>query len=354
MAPEGRRDAATLRELVQEHVERFEFLQAIRLFERIAPDAVPVGLDSDPGDEVVRFRSDLSPVFPRGDLRSFEPAIGDGVAHVTANFMGVATPGSFGSLPSRYAEEIRALVRDKNTALRDFLDLFNHRLVSLFFRARARHYPALVIERSSDNPLERALGAIIGIATPGLAGRLSLPDRGLLARGGLLARRPVPAVALEALLSSVFDLSFTVLQFRPGRYAVADADRTRLGLANSRLGEDAMLGREVTLVDAAVRLRTEPLGWERFAGFLPDALEHRQLVELARFATGEGLDFDLQLVLRAEDVPAMRIGGNGTAVGRLGWSSWLPSEARERPADDAVFPSRPFRPFADVRPEVAQ
>jgi hypothetical protein len=30
-----------------------------------------------------------------------------------------------------------------------------------------------------------------------------------------------------------------------------------------------MLGREIALVDAAVRLRTEPLDWERFAGLLP-------------------------------------------------------------------------------------
>jgi type VI secretion system protein ImpH len=353
MASEGRRDAATLRELVQEHVERFEFLQAVRLFERIAPDAAPVGSDNDPSDEVVRFRSDLSAIFPRGDLRAFEPAVGDAPPHVTVNFMGVATPGSFGSLPSRYAEEIRALVRDKNTALRDFLDLFNHRLVSLFFRARARHYPALVVERGSDNPLERALSALIGLSTPGLGGRLSVPDRSLLAHGGLLARRPVPAIALEALLSSVFDLTVQVEQFRPGRYEVAEADQTRLGLANVRLGEDVMLGREITLVDAAVRLRTEPLDWERFEGLLPDAIEHRRFVELARFATGEGLDFDVQLVLRAEDVPALRMGEDGTAIGRLGWSSWLPCESRAEPADDAVFPSRPFLPLPEYRAEVA-
>jgi type VI secretion system protein ImpH len=353
MAPEGRRDAATLRELVQEHVERFEFLQAIRLLERLSPDAARLGYDNDPNEEIVRFRSDLSAIFPRGDLRSYEPAIGDGIAHVTANFMGVATPGSFGSLPSRYAEEIRELVRDKNTALRDFLDMFNHRLVSLFFRARARHYPALVIERSSDNPLEHALAAVIGLATPGLGHRLSLPDRGLLARGGLLARRPVPAIALEALLSSVFDLAVEVEQFRPGRYEVAEADQTRLGVANALLGEDVMLGREVTLVDAAVRLRAGPLDWERFAGLLPDAPEHRQFVELARFATGEGLDFDVQLVLRPEDVPDVRLGADGVAVGRLGWSSWLPSDSREEPAADAVFSSHPFRPFPELRAEVA-
>ncbi|MEX2208186.1 MAG: type VI secretion system baseplate subunit TssG [Myxococcota bacterium] len=333
-----------------ENIERFEFAQALRLLERWAPDRAPVGGDAALDDEVVRFRSDLALSFARSDLQNFEPGLDGRPPHVTVNFMGVATPASYGSLPQRYTEEIRALVRDKNTALRDFLDLFNHRLVSLFFRARALHLPALQIERGPDNPFERALAAVVGIASSGLADRLSLPDRALIARAGLLARRPVPAITLQALLESTFELPVEVLQFRPRRYAMTDDDENRLGRANCRLGEDLFLGREITLADARIRLRAGPLDRERFEGLLPDALEHRQLVDLVRLATGDGLDFDLQLVLRAAEVPGTRLGGDGVALGRLGWSSWLEHDARERPADDATF-----APVASMRfrPEVS-
>ena len=351
MASEGRRDAPSLRELLVDNIERFEFAQALRLLERWAPDRAPVGGDNALDDEVVRFRSDLSLSFARSDLQNFEPGEDGRPPHVTVNFMGVATPASYGSLPQRYTEEIRALVREKNTALRDFLDLFNHRLVSLFYRARALHLPALQIERSSDNPFERALAAVIGIATSGLAGRMSLPDRALIAHAGLLARRPVPAIALEALLESTFELPVEVLQFQPRRYAMTEDDENRLGRANSRLGEDLFLGREITLADARIRLRAGPLDRARFEGLLPDALEHKQFVDLVRLATGDGLDFDLQLVLRAAEVPGTRMGSDGVAIGRLGWSSWLEHDARERPADDAIFaPVASTRFGAEVTP----
>jgi len=346
MATQGRRDAPSLRELLVENIERFEFAQALRLLERSMPERAPVGGDHALDEEVVRFRSDLSPVFPRSDLRAFEPGTEGHPPHVTVNFMGVATPASYGSLPQRYAEEIRSLVRDKNTALRDFLDLFNHRLVSLFFRARALHMPALQIERGSDNPFERALAAVLGIATAGLAGRLALPDRALLARAGLLARRPVPAIVLEALLESTFGLEVDVLEFQPRRYAMTPDDENRLGRANCRLGDDLFLGREITLADARIRLRAGPLDRARFEGLLPGALEHRQFVELVRFATGDGLDFDLQLVLRADEVPSLCLGGDEVAVGRLGWSSWLATGARTEPADDAVFTPGALQAFA--------
>jgi type VI secretion system protein ImpH len=345
MAAEGRSDSLTLRELLVENIERFEFAQALRLLERWMPDRAPVGGDHALDDEVVRFRSDISLVFPRSDLQRFEPGEIGHPPRVTVNFMGVATPASYGSLPQRYAEEIRSLVRDKNTALRDFLDLFNHRLISLFFRARALHLPALQIERGSDNPFERALSAVLGIATPGLSQRLSLPDRALIARAGLLARRPVPAIVLEALLESTFELPVEVLQFQPRRYAMTADDENRLGRANCRLGEDLFLGREITLADARIRLRAGPLDCARFEGLLPDALEHQQFVDLVRLATGDGLDFDLQLVLQAAEVPSTRMGGDGVAIGRLGWSSWLASDARPEPADDAVFAPMPRREF---------
>ncbi len=351
MASEGRRDAPALRELLVENIERFEFAQAMRLLERCAPDRAPVGGDNALDDEVVRFRSDLSLSFARSDLQGFEPGEDGGPPHVTVNFMGVATPASYGSLPQRYTEEIRALVRDKNTALRDFLDLFNHRLVSLFYRARALHLPALQIERSPDNPYERALAAVIGLATPGLAKRMSLPDRALIARAGLLARRPVPAIVLEALLESTFGLPVEVLQFRPRRYAMTGDDENRLGRANCRLGEDLFLGSEITLADARIRLRAGPLDRSRFEGLLPDALEHRQFVDLVRLATGDGLDFDLQLVLEASQVPSTRLGRDGVAIGRLGWSTWLDHAERKRPADDATFaPAASMRFRAEVSP----
>ena len=134
MASESGREAASLKRLILEQTGRFEFLQAVRLMKKIWPDRDPVGGDFDPRNEVVRFVTDISPVFARSDIQdAVEPEDG-GPAELQVNFMGVATPSSFGALPRRYSEEIRRLSREKNSALREFLDLFNHRMISLFYR----------------------------------------------------------------------------------------------------------------------------------------------------------------------------------------------------------------------------
>ena len=338
MAPESGRDAAPLAELVREQIERFEFVQAVRLLEHLAPERAPVGFDHDPLEEVVRFRSDVSLVFPQSDVQRFEPAEEGAPPRVTVNFMGVATPASFGSLPQRYAETILEVERDqKNAALRDFLDLFNHRLVSLFFRASARRLPALQIERGEANAFELALSAVLGLGTPGLAERFSLPDRALKGHAGLLSRRPISALALESLLRSLFELPVEVRQFQPRRFHMESDDRNRLGVGNCTLGEDFYLGSEVTLVDASLRVAVGPVDRARFERLLPIGADYRALVEVTRFALRDGPAFDLQLALEADEVPELRIGDDEVAEGRLGWSAWLAGAKRTEPAADAVL-----------------
>jgi len=337
MASESRRDAAPLTELLRDEIERFEFVQAVRLLEHLTPERAQVGWDHEPSEEVVRFRSDVSLVFPRSDVQAYEAGEDDAPPRITVNFMGVATPASFGSLPQRYAELILELERGKNNALRDFLDLFNHRFVSLFFRAAARRFPVLQIERGEGNSFELALSAVLGIATPGLGARSTLPDRALFGRAGLLARRPISAIALESVVRSAFDVDVQVKQFQPGRFRMEEDDCNRLGLGNCTLGDDFYLGSEVTLVDARLRLAIGPLSRERFEPLLPVGGEYRALVELVRFALRDGPAFDVQLALEPDDVPELRLGDEGVAEGRLGWSSWLGGGERTRPAEDTVL-----------------
>jgi len=340
MAASGGRKASTLREQLFEETARFDFVQAVRVLARLYPERARPGGDASPEQEVVRFASDLSPVFPRAEVQGAQPADETSPARLVVNFMGVATPSSFGALPRRYAEEIRALVREKSTALRDFLDLFNHRLISLFLRARERHHPVIHFERGSAGAFERALAALLGVATPRLRARLALDDHALFARAGLLAMRPMPASALESLVSSVFGAPAEVEPFRAATYRIEPDDRNRLGAANSSLGSDLFVGDEVVLVESRFRLRVGPLGLAAYEALLPDQVGYAKLVDLLRFATRGELDFEIQLVLAREEAPSLRLGAGEGAAGRLGWSSWLGPVQGSGPAlDDALFAS---------------
>ena len=336
MATPSRRDAAGLRHELLDQIRQFEFFQAVRILEQLWPARAEVGEDTDPDDELVRFRSQISLAFPRGDVSAIEAPREDVPAEMVVNFMGVATPASFGSLPLPYAEEILNQSREGNEALRDFLDLFNHRLVSLFYRAWKKARLAPMYESRGESYFERALRGVIGMGTGGLGGRLPLHDHALLARAGLLAMAPAPPLALQGLVKSYFGAPSEVIPFRAQWYPVDEEDRSRLGRAHCRVGVDLAIGARVLSAQSKFRLRLGPLARAEYEDFLPRGAAVEPLRQLVRLACGVSFDFELQLVLRAADVPPLQLASDLEPPLRLGCTTWL-AHRREADADDAVF-----------------
>jgi type VI secretion system protein ImpH len=309
----------------------------VRLLKRLRGQRGGIAED-DPDEEILRFRSEVSLAFPRSDVTKLVPAGEEESAPVmTVGFLGMATAGSFGSLPTPYAQEILDQENEKNHALRDFVDLFNHRFVSLFYRAWEKYCLPVQYEAGDSRFFERALFGVIGIGTPGLNGRLAFEDRALLSRAGLLAMAPLPAVALESLVESYFEVPVEVEQFLPAWYDIDEDEQNRLGAANSRLAEDLFVGGRVRLSEFKFGLRLGPLDWERYQEFFPIAGGFRSLVDLVRLAVTPEIDFETRLVLRAEDVPPLRLEHTPSQACRLGWSTWLMGGERPGDADDAVL-----------------
>lgn len=340
MATESGRPVTPLEELLLDEGYRFEFFQAVRLLQSRERAGVSVGEDADPRREPVRFRGDTRLSFSPSDISSIEEKGEDAPPEVSVPFFGVANPASFGSLPVCYAEHVRERRADKDPALADFLDLFNHRLISLFYRAWEKHRFPIEYERSDPDQggrFERMLFSWMGLGTQGLRGRLPVPDLSLLRWAGALARRPVPEHLLRALVAETFDVDCAIESFIPHWYAMDDEELAPLGRAPARLGRDTILGRSVRAAQSRFRLRLGPLGRERYESFLPGGQAWEALNDLVRFAAGPEFDFEVQLILRAEEAPEPRLGGEGGA--RLGWTSWIRTSPLDRDPGDVVLGS---------------
>jgi type VI secretion system protein ImpH len=317
---------------------RFEFFQAVRLLRRLLPGRKPVGDQADPDEEVVRFRSNVSLSFPGSDVVEMEPPAEAGrPAEMVVAFMGAAAPASFGSLPNRYAFEILDLARERDFAFRDFVEIFNHRFVSLFYRAWEKYRFPIRFEQGEEGFFEDAVYSLIGFGTPGIRGRTPFDDRALLFRAGLLAMRPVPVSVLEALVESYFGIPARASQFRAAWYSIDPSERSRLGAASSRLGEDLVLGESTRLNQFKFRLRVGPMSFSEYQDLLPAGPGFAALLELVRLAVPEEFDFECQLVLRQAEIPPLRLLPDSPV--RLGWSSWLASGALDRDGEDAIFPN---------------
>jgi type VI secretion system protein ImpH len=106
---------------------------------------------------------------------------------------------------------------------------------------------------------------------------------------------------------------------------------------NCQLGTSVIVGERVWNVECRFRVRIGPLSWKEFQRFTPTGEWLVPLCQLTRCYVGPELDFDVQPVLRASEVPFCRAGGEKSASSRLGWNTWLCSKTPGRDADDAVF-----------------
>ncbi len=343
MAAEGRGADSPVEDILYGEGYGFDFFQAVRLLERLYPLRRPVGRDAIPAEEVVRFRTHLSLSFPPSEIHEVVPPPDQNQpAHMSVAFMGLTGP--LGVLPRHYTELLLTRVRQKDTALRDFLDMFNHRLISFFYRAWEKYHFTVAFERAVSRQegvdrFSQNLFDLIGMGTQGLRGRLEVEDETLLFYAGLLTQHPRSASALEGLLTDYFRVPVDVTQFIGQWLPLSEHNRTHLGprQANNALGANAVAGSRVWDQQAKFTLRLGPLAYAEFCQFLPSGEAFRQLVGMARFYAGQEFDFDVQLILRAAEVSGCRLGAVGQFAPRLGWSTWLKTGAFARDAEDAVF-----------------
>jgi type VI secretion system protein ImpH len=179
------------------------------------------------------------------------------------------------------------------------------------------------------------------MGTNGLQDRLDVEDETLIFFAGLFSQQPHSASALERLLADYLDAPVQIGQFKGAWLPLAQEDRTRLGTAamNNQLGVNAILGFRFWDQQAQFRIRVGPLSYKVFCSLLPCETGFRPPVQIGRIFAGEELDFDVQLVLKAPEVPGCRLSQPGPDALRLGWSSWLKTGDFARDADDAVLGS---------------
>lgn len=359
MATKGRREGSSVIDLLFEEPRRFSFYQAVRLLERHARSRTAgqrrqVGGDHDPREQVVRFSAATNLSFPANEIEALTAVPGNRPTLVMS-FLGLTGPS--GVLPEAYSEIVRQTIRDRNFALRDFLDIFNDRLAGLFYAAWAKYRLPVSYERhhaeDGEDPITGALYALIGFGMERLRRRIAVEDETLLRFAGLLARGARPAAVIEQILGVVLGRKVTIDQFRESWSWLPADEQTRLPDRNNpkgafcRLGEDAVVGERAWDVQGGFRVHVGPLIYREFAAFMPETADARRLADLVRLLVGPDLDFDVAAHLHAAEVPSLQLATNGDYQPRLGWNTWL---ATDRPREeDGVMIFHPLQRGAPDR-----
>lgn len=314
---------------------RFSFFQAVRLLELLRPDATSPGKSSEPHREPVRFRSSPSLAFPASEIQQLTAASDPAEPPVmTVNFFGLG--GAQGPIAIADTELLLERIAAKDTGFRDFLDVFNHRLISLFYRARKAHRIALTSRRPEQTPVAQYLFSFIGLGIAPLRNRLRCGDRSLLYYAGLLSQKPRSAIGLQRMLSDLFQVQIVIRQFSGAWRHLEPAEWTHIGVTgrNQVLGLTAAAGTRVWDQQGHFEMDLGPMGLDQFLQFLPSGRHWQALCEVTGFYAGTEFQFSFRLILVASEVPSSYLGKS-----TLGWTSWLQTKAAS--ADDSQVRLRP-------------
>jgi type VI secretion system protein ImpH len=251
---------------------------------RFLPEREVVGELAHPSAEVVRFVSNPSLCFPASEIQSISWSEQKPPA-MMVNFIGLSGPQ--GVLPILYTELVMERERAPDPALRDFLDILNHRITSLFYEAWEKYRFTVAYERSDRDRLSRCLLDLIGLGTATRHSRQSVLDDSLLYYAGLFGQHPRSATALRQLLSDYSDVGVEIEQFAGAWYRLDLGAQCRLKNGNSgseQLGFGAVVGDEVWNQQSVVRIKFGPLKLAQYLDFLPNGPAFEPLLVLTRFS----------------------------------------------------------------------
>lgn len=320
MAATRRAKSPPVAEQLFEEGWRFDFFQAVKILEYLAEDAGVPGECIFCEDEPVTLHGHASQGFPASDIEQVLPAPdAEGKPTLHANILNLA--GAQGPLPPPYTELLLERTRRGDTAFREFLEIFQHRFLSLFYRARKHLRLGLETKAPWDSHFANYLYAFMGLGTDGLLKRRQLPDHNQLFYAGLFVSEARSLNALEAMLSDFLQTTVQVEPFQGQWEALPVETQTRIGVGwqNQRLGENVVAGTRSWNQQAKFNVALGPLNFEQFSALLPGKQGYAYVCELIRAFAGPEQDFDLRLELRADEVPTLSLGQRSA---QLGWTTW--------------------------------
>jgi len=324
----------------------YSFNQAVRLLERATANfsahatifaKKPVARFSPPLSENLRFCTTQSLSFPASDITKISIKKNSNEANqwkMHINFMGLT--GSSGVMPYHYSEFVLKRQKLKDTSIRDFFDIFNHRQISLFYQASIKYNLSQDYERSKLHvtPTQEpdhhthTLLSLIGIGTTGLQHRLYTRDESLVFYAGLLTKKVRTAAGLKQIIHHHFSIPVEIREFIGQWQDLIDDVRTRLpGMEvprgqNNQLGKSVLLGRKGWFSQGKIRIILGPLNKKQLHTFAPGTTALKALDEIVRLYINFEHDYDYVMRIRKSDIPN-RIELSKKSPPVMGWNTWL-------------------------------
>ncbi|MBV8652883.1 MAG: type VI secretion system baseplate subunit TssG [Alphaproteobacteria bacterium] len=327
-------DALAFYEALRARPYAFDFFQALRRIDALNRERPRIGESARLADDPVRLGQTPSLIFAPSTMASFEPAEDGRPPRLQSYFFGIFGPS--GALPLHLTEYARDRIRNSgDRTFARFVDIFHHRMLSLFYRAWAASQPAVNFDRKRADRFSAYVGTLFGLGLPSLRDRDAMPDLAKLHFSGHLTHQTRNAEGLRAIIADYFKLPVEIEQFIGDWVSLPRQSLCLLGRTpdTGTLGSTASIGERIHVYHHKFRILFGPIGFDDYVRLLPGGTSLKRLVPIVRNYVGDEFSWDVNLILLKEEVPALRLG----EAGLLGWTTWLGTRRSERDADDLLL-----------------
>ncbi|KAA1336618.1 type VI secretion system baseplate subunit TssG, partial [Escherichia coli] len=161
------------------------------------------GQTDRPDRESIRFRSSASLAFPTRDVISLVQSK-RGFFELEVSFMGLH--GSQSPMPGYYLDSLAWEDAQGENRLTDFLNLFNHRLITLLHQIWRKYRYYICFKKGGEDYFSQRMFSLVGLGSDVNRRLLNINHSKMLAYAGLLASPGRSPEVICSLVSHCFDL----------------------------------------------------------------------------------------------------------------------------------------------------
>lgn len=336
MADDARHPRADLTALAKA-ANRMDFFELLRQLET---ETLRFGRAGGAENEPARLGQSPRLGFAAGDVIGLTPGTDDMPTQVQENVLGLIGPE--GPMPLHMTRWIMMRMSNRwfagdsegatsDTAFLDFINMLQHRLIALYWRAWADARAEVHVAHGDGGRVTALMRALAGLGLPGTVTGDQRLDGAKLHHATSLALEARSPERLCAFLQTVLGVPVALEEFVGLWVEIPPHLQTRIGSAHAGLNVAAVAGARFFDRAGQAEIRLGPLTYAQFATFLEDAAAWERLRHAVLFAGGRETAYSVRLVLAAGEVSAAQLG-----VTRLDRTSWLaPDSAKD--AEDLTF-----------------
>lgn len=291
---------------------RMNFYRFCQLLEQISDNQL-MGTGESPLADPLRFAPSAEMSFPAGELKCIErePYLNRPTT-VRTRFLGLYGVDSV--LPPILLDDI-VKQKDGYQAMMDFLDLFNHRIITQFYRIWLKyHYPASYISGGKD-AISQCLLGLTGLGIKGTSEQIGTPSSRFLALLGLVTQQTRTAEGIAGVIKVIVpDCDVEVEEFYPVWVNVPE--QAKLGGKGTQLSGNSVLGKQFMESNQTVLVKIKPRDSRVIEHLLPDGQFHEDVMTLLRAYLGYQIDAQLDLHIPARFLPRTQLVSKGARLGQ--------------------------------------